>query len=117
MGNVESRHSSNDFELTVRAAKELEHLLAHEFGAQGQGLHQKISSAQSAAGLPQALVKKMRYLATLRNRLVHERDFNAVPDRERFIRNFEESKAELMGIVAQRGGRRKKKAKGCCVIV
>ena len=35
----------NDFELAIRASKELEHFLTAEFGAEGKGLHEKIDSA------------------------------------------------------------------------
>jgi hypothetical protein len=43
-----------------------------------------------------------RYLATIRNNLVHERDFNKIPDRERFIQNFERSAEELKKLIAQK---------------
>jgi hypothetical protein len=46
----------------------------------------------------------MRYLATIRNKLIHERGFDAIPDRKSFIRNFEESVKELQEIVAKRRG-------------
>lgn len=115
MGNVEARHSDNDFELTVRAAKELEHLLEHNFRAQGQGLHQKIKAVQAAEGLPLTLVQKMRYIATLRSKLVHEHGYNSIPNRDLFIRNFEDSKKGLLKI-AYKGRRIRKKEQSFCVI-
>ena len=57
----------NDFELVIRATKDLEYLLETEFGAPSTkqtGLHDKISHAQNYAGLSQDTVKKMRYLVT-----------------------------------------------------
>jgi hypothetical protein len=57
----------NDFELVIRATKDLEYLLEMEFGAPSTkqtGLHDKISHAQNYAGLSQDTVKKMRYLVT-----------------------------------------------------
>jgi len=39
-----SQYSRNDFELVIRAAKELEWLLDTHFGAYGKGLHEKVRS-------------------------------------------------------------------------
>ena len=102
MGNIDSRfsHSSNDFELCITSSKELEHLLDTEFGASGKGLHEKISSVEKE--LTPKLVRNMRYLATIRNKLVHEHDFNDIPHRARFIENFESSCEELKEILRQR---------------
>mmetsp|Transcript_19890 Transcript_19890/g.43515 ORF Transcript_19890/g.43515 Transcript_19890/m.43515 type:complete len:108 (-) Transcript_19890:155-478(-) len=96
MGLASSKYSNNDFELVIRAAKELEWLLETEFGARGKGLHEKISSVPS---LPPTLVKEMRYLATIRNKLIHEKDFNQIPDRARYIEKFEASAKELQTLV------------------
>jgi hypothetical protein len=104
MGSSSSKpsYSTNDYELAIKSSKELEYLLENEFNAQGKGLHEKISSASSH--ISPKLVKHMRYLATIRNKLVHERGFDAIPDRKSFIRNFEESVKELQEIVAKRRG-------------
>ena len=71
MGTTPSKQSylqyTNDFELVIRATKDLEHLLETEFGAPSTkqtGLHDKISHAQQSAGLTHDTVKKMRYLVT-----------------------------------------------------
>jgi hypothetical protein len=96
-------HATNDYELAIKSSKELEHLLEHEFKASGKGLHEKISSA--SPHIPSKdLIKHMRYLATIRNKLVHERGFDAIPNRKIFIRNFENSVQELTQIVAHRHG-------------
>ncbi|GMH42305.1 hypothetical protein BSKO_10224 [Bryopsis sp. KO-2023] len=99
MGLGQSKYSDNDFELAIRAAKDLEYLLESEFGASGKGLHEKISSGSATGLIPEKLVKKMRYLATLRNQLVHQHGFNRIPNRESFIRAFETSEMELKSIV------------------
>ena len=88
----------NDFELVVRATKELEHLLETHFNAPSGktvGLHEKISQARTAQGLPlsESVQKRMRYLVTIRNQLVHDRDVNAIPDRASFAAGFEEVEA------------------------
>ena len=56
------------------------------------GLHEKISTSKN---LPNQLVKDMRFLATIRNKLIHERGFDSIPDRDGFIKTFERSVATL----------------------
>jgi hypothetical protein len=104
MGAKHSRHEAHcDTELVIHSAKELEFLLETSFGAHGKGLHEKITSVQSR--LPQSLVKRMRFLATIRNRLVHERGFTSIPDREGFLAAFDAAVIELNGLLgAQPGG-------------
>lgn len=93
-------HSDNDFELAIRSSKELEHVLETEFSATGKGLHEKITSAANNVNtLSPKLVRDMRYLATIRNKLVHERGFDAIPDRPQFIQRFESSSAELKTMI------------------
>ena len=98
----------NDFELVVRATKELEHLLETHFGAPSGktvGLHEKISAARTAQGQPLSagVQKRMRYLVTIRNQLVHDREVNAIPDRASFAAGFEEVEAELKSLVPSSG--------------
>ena len=100
MGSYHSSHSTNDYELVIKSSKELEYYLELEFKASGKGLHEKISSVESA--LPSHIVKKMRFLATVRNKLIHERGFDAIPDRDKFISAFEASKLELANIAKAR---------------
>lgn len=108
MGTTSSkyRHIKNDFELVIRSSKDLEHILDTQFNANGKGLHEKISSVD---GLSPELVKNMRYLATIRNKLVHEYDFNKIPEREKFIAKFDQSTVDLEKAVKERGN-------GGCVI-
>ena len=97
MGQI---HSSNDYELVIKSTKELEYILAEQFHAEGRGLHEKLSHCESQ--IPQQLVKKMRYLATIRNRLIHERGFDAIPDRPTFIKLFVEAENELKILLKDR---------------
>jgi len=105
MGNDTSRHSflrcDNDYELVIKSAKELEFLLEDSFGAHGKGLHEKISSA---SGLSSQLVRDMRFLATIRNKLIHERGFDHIPDRAAFIEVFTRSVLELETLIENRRG-------------
>lgn len=109
MGAAASKYSDNDFEMVIRASKDLEALL-EQLGASGKGLHEKINSAFALGQITQRLAKSMRFLATLRNKLVHERGFDSIPDRASFIRTFEASHEELRQIASN------EKKTGYCVI-
>ena len=114
---------SNDFELVIRATKALEDLLDtyfptnttnpihgtghHQRGGVHHahiGLHAKISRAkeQCGAAFTRDLVKSLRYLVTLRNKLVHENEFNALPDRGAFLQTFRRSELQLLALIADR---------------
>jgi hypothetical protein len=89
---------TNDFELVIRATKDLEHLLETGFQApsgKNVGLHDKISAAQASHKLSDDTVKKLRYLVTIRNKLVHEHDFNKLPDRKHFAKSYDSVEQEL----------------------
>jgi len=102
-GSSTSKHDfircGNDYELVIKTSKELEHILERHFNAQGRGLHEKISGA---SGLSARLIRDMRYLATIRNRLIHEQGFDSIPDREVFQQKFLLSFDELEGIIRAR---------------
>ncbi|KAJ1459786.1 hypothetical protein M885DRAFT_511036 [Pelagophyceae sp. CCMP2097] len=95
----------NDYELVIRAAKELEQLLEGSFGApcgKNVFLHDKISSARNPANsseLPEPLIRKLRYVATIRNALVHDSATVRLENRPRFVANFDEATTELHGIL------------------
>jgi hypothetical protein len=89
---------NNDYELVIRATKDLEHLLETEFGAPSGktvGLHDKITAVQESHGLSSDTVKKLRYLVTIRNKLVHDHDFNKLPDRVGFAKSYDSVEKEL----------------------
>jgi hypothetical protein len=84
----------SDIELAVSRAKALEALL-DALGAAGKGLHEKVTSVQ--AKLPQPLVKKLRFVATVRNKVVHESGY-AIDDRAGFVRACDEAEADLRAL-------------------
>lgn len=111
MGSIFSTTSylqyKNDFELVIRATKDLENLLETQFGAPSGktvGLHDKITHAEQSAGLSNDTVRKMRRLVTIRNRLVHEHGFNALPDRTQFAQSFDSVEKELKDVLKNRNG-------------
>jgi hypothetical protein len=64
--------NTNQLGKIVKISKQFESILQNN-GAFGKGLHQKISSLES--DLPRPLVKRLRWIATIRNKAVHEEDF------------------------------------------
>lgn len=87
----------SDIELAVSRVKALESLLEQALGATGKGLHEKVSSVQDR--LAPALVKKLRFVATVRNKIVHEADYQRIDDREGFARACDEAEAELNALL------------------
>jgi hypothetical protein len=60
-------------EIVIAYSKQLEFILERGFGAQGKGLHQKVTSVEHL--LPAKLVKKLRFLASIRNKVIHEHSY------------------------------------------
>ena len=65
-------------ELAVTRVKSLDSLLEAGLGAAGRGLHEKVTSVE--AKLPPPLVRKLRFVATVRNKIVHEATYTALDD-------------------------------------
>ena len=103
MGSALSSSSSylqykNDFELVIRATKDLEYLLDTGFHTpcgKNIGLHDKITLAQQSHGLSLETVNRLRYLVTLRNKMVHDHEFNSLPDRTQFAMSYDSVEKEL----------------------
>jgi len=87
---------SCDLSLVIFSSKQLEALLEAKFEATGKGLHEKINSA---AGLSEPLKRKLRRVATIRNKLVHEPGFDAIPDRDKFVSSSPHRFHQCVGIV------------------
>jgi hypothetical protein len=87
----------SDIDLAVTKSKALESLLEQALGATGKGLHEKVTSVQDK--LPQPLVKKLRFIATVRNKIVHESSYEKIDDRPGFTRACGEAEAELRAML------------------
>ena len=59
----------NQYEVVITGCKRLEQLLEGRFGAAGRGLHEKVTSV--AQHLPLPVINKLRYIASVRNQVVH----------------------------------------------
>ena len=49
--------------------------------------------------LPDDAIRKMRFLVTLRNKIVHDHECNSIPDRPRFVKDFDEVEASLRALL------------------
>ncbi len=56
----------------IKYTRQIEGIL-EDMGAKGKGLHGKLSSVEKK--LPKALVKKLRFIAAIRNKSMHTHDF------------------------------------------
>ncbi len=68
-----AENNTNPYELVIKTSKTLERALVDK-GASGKGLHEYVSSLENR--LEQQLIKKIRYIASVRNQLVHNADFS-----------------------------------------
>ncbi|SKA10256.1 Uncharacterised protein [Vibrio cincinnatiensis] len=82
----------SEIEQVVLRTRRLETLLRQQYHAQGKGLHQLISSCEER--LPHNIIKKLRYVATIRNKIVHE-DHYHLEDRNAFFNLCLECEKEL----------------------
>jgi hypothetical protein len=84
----------SQIELAVKLSRRLETLLERKYHASGKGLHEKVSSVE--AQLPAELVKTLRYIATIRNSVVHEEGF-VIGDQARFSAQGDAALTQLSG--------------------
>ena len=91
----------SDIELAIHRCKRLETLLEEELGASGRGLHEKVSSVQDK--LPEPLVKRLRFIATVRNKLVHEPDSNRLDNRRDYEQACDLAEKELKKLGGHQG--------------
>ncbi len=82
----------SDIDLAVGSCKRLESLLEKKLGASGRGLHEKVSSVEGK--LPRELVRKLRLVATVRNKVVHEADYQNIDNRKDFVRACKDAERE-----------------------
>ena len=82
----------SDIELAVTGSKRIEKLLEDRLGAVGRGLHEKVSSVERL--LPERIVKMTRFVASVRNAIVHG-DEEQMRDRAGFERAVAEVEAYL----------------------
>lgn len=82
----------SDIEQVVVHTRKLETLLREQYHADGKGLHQLITSCEER--LPHDVIVKLRYVATILNKVVHEEDYQ-LQDRKAFMAVCRECEKEL----------------------
>ncbi|MEM6312474.1 MAG: DUF4145 domain-containing protein [Planctomycetota bacterium] len=82
-----------DIELAISRSKALEALLRRTCDARGRGLHELTDDVEHK--LPADVVKKLRFVATLRNKIVHEEDYEKLDDRRGFVRAADAAEEHL----------------------
>ncbi len=81
------------FEVVLTRCSELEQLLSMQLGAQGRGLHEKVTSVEHR--LTSRLIGKLRFIASARNQLVHESVDWSDDDLEDFTRACDWARDEI----------------------
>lgn len=64
----------SDLKAILDATKRIESILEQQCGGHGRGMHEKLSHVQ--VPLPEHLVKRVRYIASVRNKVVHEAGYD-----------------------------------------
>ncbi|WP_413285577.1 DUF4145 domain-containing protein [Vibrio sp. MA40-2] len=82
----------SDIEEVVKRSRRIEKLLRVHYHADGKGLHQLITSCEER--LPHDMAKKLRYIATIRNKIVHEDDYK-LEDNKAFFATCDLCEKEL----------------------
>src|SRR5690606_30382646 len=77
-----------EIDTAIRYSKEIESLLETRLGAEGRGLHEKASSVEH--NLSRDQLKTLRYIATIRNKVVNEADYK-IDNYENFVSSFEDA--------------------------
>jgi len=95
----------SDIDLVVRSSKHIEASLARLFGATGKGLHEKVSSVENK--LSSSMAKQIRYIATIRNKIIHDENYNRIDDRKAFKSAVKRVKAALRKLEKPSGLKRK----------
>ncbi|WEM42376.1 DUF4145 domain-containing protein [Photobacterium sp. DA100] len=71
-----------NIELVVTRSRRIESLLREHYHAEGKGLHQLITSCEER--LPHEIIPKLRFIASIRNKTVHEEGYK-LDDKKGFI--------------------------------
>ena len=85
----------SDIDLAIRRSKRLETKLRRNYRVDGRGLHELVDAAKAKGALPTPLVKKLRLVATVRNKIVHDVDYKKIDDRRGFVEACDAAEREL----------------------
>ncbi len=82
----------SEIEQVVTRTRRLETLLRTQYHAEGKGLHQLVTSCEER--LPHDVIGKLRFIATVRNKVVHEDNYQ-LDDKQSFLAACDECEKEL----------------------
>lgn len=88
----------SDIDLVVKQSRKIESLLKAHYHAEGKGLHQLVTSCEER--LPHEVIGKLRFIATMRNKVVHE-DGYKLEDKS----SFKDACNEMVDILTPRASR------------
>lgn len=88
---------ASDIETVIEHSKAIEQILSERFGATGRGLHEKANSV--ANQLDEPTIKTLRWIATMRNKVVHE-NFS-LPNQNDFINSAQRVCEKLQSMPVQ----------------
>ena len=88
----------SNLDIVFGYTKKIEHFLKNEFKAEGRGLHTIVTSVEYR--LPIALVKKIRWIATIRNNMAHTEGFE-LDNPEDFKASCESVLTELEALIKE----------------
>ena len=95
----------SDIDVAVKQCKELETILRTKHGAEGKGLHQLVTSVEG--DLPSDLVRVLRRVATIRNKIVHEAEYERFDDKKGFLADCAAAKKQLNALAKRKRPRKK----------
>lgn len=72
----------SDLDFVKQKCATYEQFIEKKYAASGRGLHEKVSSVENL--LPTGIVKKLRFIATIRNKMFHEADYEFHDDKDDF---------------------------------
>lgn len=89
----------SDIEIVVTRAKKLEHLFETKLQVSGRGLHEMGTAARKALG--NDVLKRLRYVASVRNQIIHEFGKDRLDDRAGFIEACDVIEAAILAAVGE----------------
>lgn len=96
-------------DMVVSISQRLERILEDGLGAKGKGLHQKITSVESM--LPTDLIRNLRWIATMRNKTLHE-NRDTIKNRHDFQKTAAEAEIDLLNLVERHQAGKEKSGVG-----
>lgn len=78
------RTKKDDESVMICISREIEGRLEKWFDAEGRGLNEKLDFVldKGEVGVPESLVKSIRFIATIRNKIVHSEPNSKIPERK-----------------------------------